>query len=35
MLNKDVQPVVESGKFDIMIGASSRDIRLRKALQVD
>jgi beta-glucosidase len=35
MLNKDVQPVVESGKFDIMIGASSRDIRVRKALQVD
>lgn len=34
MLNKDMQTVVEPGNFSIMIGASSRDIRLKKVLTV-
>ncbi|MBS1746516.1 MAG: glycoside hydrolase family 3 C-terminal domain-containing protein [Bacteroidetes bacterium] len=35
MLDKNLQQVVEPGNFDIMIGASSRDIRLKKLLKVE
>lgn len=34
LLDKDFNRVVEPGDFDIMIGASSTDIRLRKTLRV-
>lgn len=34
LLDKDLQSVVEPGDFDIMIGASSRDIRLKGKLTV-
>ena len=34
MLNKDLNSVVEPGDFRIMIGASSRDIRLKETLTV-
>ncbi|HLG40790.1 MAG TPA: glycoside hydrolase family 3 C-terminal domain-containing protein, partial [Chitinophagaceae bacterium] len=34
MLNKDLKTVVEPGDFRIMIGASSRDIRLKTVLTV-
>jgi beta-glucosidase len=34
MLNKDLQTVIEPGDFRIMIGASSRDIRLKETLMV-
>lgn len=34
MLNKDMKVVIEPGDFRIMIGASSRDIRLKATLQV-
>ena len=34
MLDKDLQRVVEPGDFEIMIGASSRDIRLKQKLTV-
>jgi beta-glucosidase len=34
MLNKDLNRVVEPGDFRIMIGASSRDIRLKGTLTV-
>jgi beta-glucosidase len=34
MLNKDLKTVVEPGDFRIMIGASSRDIRLKETLTV-
>jgi beta-glucosidase len=34
MLDKDLKPVVEPGDFRIMIGASSKDIRLRGILNV-
>ncbi len=34
MLNADLKPVVESGQFSIMIGASSSDIRLQQILTV-
>jgi beta-glucosidase len=34
MLNKDLQWVVEPGEFRIMIGASSRDLRLKTTLEV-
>lgn len=34
MLDKDLRPVVEPGDFRIMIGASSKDIRLRETLTV-
>jgi len=35
MLNVDLKKVVEPGEFRIMIGASSRDIRLKTTLQVN
>jgi len=34
MLNREMQWVVEPGDFDIMIGASSTDIKLQKVLRV-
>ncbi|MGB9006592.1 MAG: glycoside hydrolase family 3 C-terminal domain-containing protein, partial [Candidatus Aminicenantales bacterium] len=34
MFNKDLQPVVEAGDFRIMVGSSSKDIRLRGILTV-
>lgn len=34
MLNKDLKKIVEPGNFRIMIGASSRDIRLKETLTV-
>jgi beta-glucosidase len=34
MLNAQMDKVVEPGEFRIMIGASSRDIRLKKTLRV-
>jgi beta-glucosidase len=34
MLDKDLQPAIETGDFRIMIGASSKDIRLRAVLSV-
>ncbi|WP_114791684.1 glycoside hydrolase family 3 N-terminal domain-containing protein [Niabella yanshanensis] len=34
MLDKDLRPVIEPGSFRIMIGASSKDIRLREAFEV-
>ncbi len=34
MFNKNLESVVEPGKFNIMIGASSRDIRLKGVLTV-
>ena len=34
MLNEDMKWVVEPGDFRIMIGASSRDIRLREIITV-
>jgi beta-glucosidase len=34
VLNKDLEKVVEPGDFRIMIGASSRDIRLKQTLKV-
>jgi len=34
MLDKDLNRVIEPGEFRIMIGASSKDIRLRKILTV-
>jgi beta-glucosidase len=34
MLNADMKTVVEPGDFRIMIGASSRDIRLKQTLTV-
>ena len=34
MLDKDLKPVIEAGTFRIMIGASSKDIRLRDILQL-
>jgi len=34
MLNKELQTVIEPGDFRIMIGASSRDIRLKEMLTV-
>lgn len=34
MLGRDLQPVIEPGDFRIMIGASSRDVRLRGTLTV-
>ena len=34
MLNEKMQTVVEPGDFRIMIGASSRDLRLKETLTV-
>jgi beta-glucosidase len=34
MLNADLKEVIEPGEFTIMIGASSRDIRLKEILEV-
>jgi len=34
MLDKDLKPVIELGTFRIMIGASSKDIRLREIISV-
>ncbi|MGD9549093.1 MAG: glycoside hydrolase family 3 C-terminal domain-containing protein [Candidatus Krumholzibacteriia bacterium] len=34
MLDRDLRPVIEPGDFRIMIGASSRDVRLRGTLTV-
>ncbi|HHS14126.1 MAG TPA: beta-glucosidase [bacterium] len=34
MLDKNLEKVIEPGRFRIMIGASSKDIRLREILQV-
>lgn len=34
MLDKDLKPVIEPGLFRIMIGASSKDIRLREVFEV-
>ncbi len=34
LLNKDLLPVIEPGEFSIMIGASSRDIRLKEKIRV-
>jgi beta-glucosidase len=34
MLDKDLKRIVEPGDFEIMIGASSRDIRLKQKLTV-
>lgn len=34
MLNADLKEVIEPGEFTIMIGASSRDIRLKETLEV-
>ncbi|MGE5425173.1 MAG: glycoside hydrolase family 3 N-terminal domain-containing protein [Syntrophothermus sp.] len=34
MLDKDLKPLIEPGKFRIMIGSSSEDIRLRTAIEV-
>jgi beta-glucosidase len=34
MLNRDMKRVVEPGTYDIWIGASSRDIRLKQTLTV-
>ena len=35
MLNEQLQTVVEPGDFRIMIGASSRDVRLKETLRVE
>ena len=35
MLDKDLKKIVEPGDFRIMIGASSRDIRLKQTLKVN
>lgn len=34
MLDKDLKRVVEAGEFEVMVGGSSRDIRLKKSLFV-
>jgi beta-glucosidase len=34
MLNANMQTVIEPGDFTIMVGSSSRDIRLKKTVQL-
>jgi beta-glucosidase len=34
LLNRDLHWVVEPGTFDVMVGASSEDIRLRSSFEV-
>lgn len=34
MLNRELKPVIEPGKFRLMIGSSSVDIRLRELFEV-
>ena len=34
MLNAKMQTVIEPGDFTIMVGSSSRDIRLKKTVQL-
>ncbi len=35
MLNEKLEPVIEPGEFRLMVGASSRDLRLKLTLRVD
>jgi beta-glucosidase len=33
-LDRNLEPVVESGMFDVMVGSSSKDIRLKGEFEV-
>jgi beta-glucosidase len=35
MLDNNLKPVIEPGDFNIMIGASSKDIRLKEVLSIE